>query len=161
MFQHCIYLEAGDMTLDEQLIEDTFQSVHHKTRVNILYSGYWLGNRMTELLKPYDISLQQLNVLRILRGLNSEPISTIEIKERMIIGNADASRLVDKLCTKDLIWKKPCPHDGRKIQVFIADGGLKLLEKIDNEISVLDDITDNLNEKELKVLNQLLNKLRA
>lgn len=149
------------MTLNEQLKEGTFQSVHHKSRVNILYSGYWLGHRMTELLKPYGISLQQLNVLRILRSQNTEPISTLEIKDRMIIGNADASRLVDKLCAKDLIWKKPCPHDGRKIQVFISDNGLKLIEKLDNEISVLDDITDNLNEKELKVLNQLLNKLRA
>ncbi|MFY0593891.1 MarR family winged helix-turn-helix transcriptional regulator [Roseivirga sp.] len=149
------------MTLDEQLIKGSFRSLQHKSRVNLLYSGYWLSQRMTELLKPYNITLQQLNVLRILRGQNSEPISTLEIKDKMIIGNADASRLVDKLCTKGLIWKKPCPHDGRKIQVFINDNGMQLLSQIDNEMTLIDDITDNLNEKELKVLNQLLNKLRA
>ncbi len=149
------------MTLGEQLVKGTFQNEQHQARVNILYTGYWLSQRMTDLLKPYDISLQQLNVLRILKGLNSEPISTLEIREKMIIGNADASRLVDKLCAKDLIWKKPCPHDGRKIQVFIGDKGLSLLKKLDNEMSVIDEITDNLNAKELRVLNQLLNKLRA
>ncbi|OEJ99949.1 MarR family winged helix-turn-helix transcriptional regulator [Roseivirga misakiensis] len=149
------------MTLDEQLIKGSFQSIQHKSRVNLLYSGYWLTQRMTELLKPHNITLQQLNVLRILRGQNSEPISTLEIKDKMIIGNADASRLVDKLCTKGLIWKKPCPHDGRKIQVFINENGLNLLGQIDDEMTLIDDITNNLNEKELKVLNQLLNKLRA
>lgn len=149
------------MTLDEQLVKGTFQNDQHQARVNILYTGYWLSQRMAEQLKPYDISLQQLNVLRILRGQDTAPISTLEIKEHMIIGNADASRLVDKLCAKGLIWKKPCPHDGRKIQVFIGDNGLELLNKIDNEMSVIDEITDNLNAKELKVLNQLLNKLRA
>ncbi|MBO3698027.1 MarR family winged helix-turn-helix transcriptional regulator [Roseivirga sp. E12] len=149
------------MTLDEQLIKGTFQNEKHQTRVNIIYTGYWLGQRITEQLKPYDISLPQLNVLRILKDQNSAPISTLEIKELMIIGNADASRLVDKLCAKKLIWKKPCPHDGRKIQVFIDDAGLDLLEKLDNEMSVINEITDNLNGKELKVLNQLLNKLRA
>jgi len=158
-----LYIEINfvDMTLDEQLLKGTFQSDHHKTRVNILYSGYWLTQRMTELLKPYGISLQQLNVLRILRGQNTQPISKLEIKERMIIGNADASRLVDKLCAKGLISKKPCPHDGRKIQVFIGENGLNLLENIDAGMAIIDDVTDNLNEKELKVLNQLLNKLRA
>jgi len=149
------------MTLDEQLVEGKFQNDHHQTRVNILYTGYWLSQRMTDQLKPYDISLQQLNVLRILRGQKSEPISTLEIKEKMIIGNADASRLVDKLCAKGLIWKRPCPHDGRKIQVFIGDNGLALLQKLDNEMSVIDEITDNLNTKELRALNQILNKLRA
>lgn len=149
------------MTLDEQLVKGTFQNDQHQARVNILYTGYWLSQRMAEQLKPYDISLQQLNVLRILRGQDTAPISTLEIRERMIIGNADASRLVDKLCAKGLIWKKPCPHDGRKIQVFIGDNGLELLNKLDNEMSVIDEITDNLNAKELKVLNQLLNKLRA
>lgn len=149
------------MTLDEQLVKGKFQNDQHQARVNILYTGYWLTQRMTEQLKAYDISLQQLNVLRILRGQDKAPISTLEIKERMIIGNADASRLVDKLCAKGLISKKPCPHDGRKIQVFIGDMGLELLQKLDSEMSVIDDITDNLNAKELKVLNQLLNKLRA
>lgn len=150
------------MSLDEQLIKpDTFRSKEHQTRVNILYTGYWLGQRMTELLKPYDISLQQLNVLRILKGQNTEPISTLEIKEKMIIGNADASRLVDKLCAKDLIWKKPCPHDGRKVQVFIDEKGINLIDQLDNEMSALDEITNNLNQKEINALNQLLNKLRA
>lgn len=149
------------MTLDEQLVKGTFHSEKQQARVNILYTGYWLSQRITDQLKPYDISLPQLNVLRILKDQDTAPISTLEIKELMIIGNADASRLVDKLCAKNLIWKKPCPHDGRKIQVFIDDAGLKLLEKLDSEMSVIDEITDNLNGKELKALNQLLNKLRA
>ncbi len=150
------------MTLEEQLINsETFTGEHHKARVNILYSGYWLGQRIAEILKPYDISLQQLDILRILERQNKAPLSTLEIREQMIIGNADASRLVDKLCAKQLIWKKPCPHDGRKVQVFIDQKGIALLTVLDKKISGLNEITNNLNQKEIKVLNQLLNKLRA
>ena len=78
----------------------------------------------------------------------------------MIVSNADTSRLVDRLCSKGLIWKRPCPHDGRLVQVFIAESGQKLLQQVNTHMPQLDAEMDNLSEKELLILNQLLNKMR-
>ena len=78
----------------------------------------------------------------------------------MIVGNSDTSRLLDRLIEKELAWKRPCPHDGRLIQAFISDKGQALLNEIDDNIGELDGVMDNLNEKEARVLNELLIKMR-
>lgn len=137
-----------------------FVNEPHRLRVNLLYSAAWFSDKMNAFLKKHDITQQQFNVLRILRGQAPEPISTKEIRERMIVTNADTSRLVDRLCAKGLITKQPCPHDGRLVQVFIAEKGKELLGVIDKELYLLDEELGNLSEKEMKVLNQLLNKMR-
>lgn len=137
-----------------------FVNEPHRLRVNLLYSAAWFSDKMNAFLKKHDITQQQFNVLRILRGQAPEPISTKEIRERMIVTNADTSRLVDRLCAKGLITKQPCPHDGRLVQVFIAEKGKELLGVIDKELYLLDEELSNLSEKEMQVLNQLLNKMR-
>lgn len=148
------------MNIDEQLMKGNFQNQKHRLRMNMLYSSYWLSDRIADFLKPFGITQQQFNVLRILRGQSPEPISTKEIRERMIVSSADSSRLVDRLCEKDLIWKRPCPHDGRLVQVFIDKKGEELLARIDKQLPELDAVMGNLSEKEAEVLNQLLNKMR-
>lgn len=148
------------MTPEEQLKSGKFVNEPHRLRVNLLYSAAWFSDKMHAFLKKHDITQQQFNVLRILRGQAPEPISTKEIRERMIVTNADTSRLVDRLCAKGLITKQPCPHDGRLVQVFIADKGKELLGMIDKELYLLDEELSNLSEKEMQVLNQLLNKMR-
>lgn len=148
------------MTPEEQLKSGKFVNEPHRLRVNLLYSAAWFSDKMNAFLKKHDITQQQFNVLRILRGQAPEPISTKEIRERMIVTNADTSRLVDRLCAKGLITKQPCLHDGRLVQVFIADKGKELLGMIDKELYLLDEELSNLSEKEMQVLNQLLNKMR-
>lgn len=148
------------MSPEEQLKSGKFVNEPHRLRVNLLYSAAWFSDKMNAFLKKHDITQQQFNVLRILRGQAPEPISTKEIRERMIVTNADTSRLVDRLCAKGLITKQPCPHDGRLVQVFIAEKGKELLGVIDKELYLLDEELGNLSEKEMKVLNQLLNKMR-
>ncbi len=148
------------MKSEELYDSNQYENEKHRLRVNLLYSSNWFETRMTQFMKSYGITQQQFNVLRILRGQSPEPISTKEIRERMIVGSADSSRLVDRLCEKDLIWKQPCPHDGRLIQVFIGKKGLALLKEIDANMDQLDGIMDNLSEKEALMLNQLLNKMR-
>ncbi|NVK84112.1 MAG: MarR family transcriptional regulator [Cytophagia bacterium] len=148
------------MTPEEQLKSGKFVNEPHRLRVNLLYSAAWFSDKMNAFLKKHDITQQQFNVLRILRGQAPEPISTKEIRERMIVTNADTSRLVDRLCAKGLITKQPCPHDGRLVQVFIAEKGKELLGVIDKELYLLDEELSNLSEKEMQVLNQLLNKMR-
>lgn len=148
------------MSPEEQLKSGKFVNEPHRLRVNLLYSAAWFSDKMNAFLKKHDITQQQFNVLRILRGQAPEPISTKEIRERMIVTNADTSRLVDRLCAKGLITKQPCPHDGRLVQVFIAEKGKELLGVIDKELYLLDEELGNLSEKEMQVLNQLLNKMR-
>ena len=147
------------MKVEEQLIKGNFNNQKHRLRMNLLHSSYWLVDRIAEFLKPYGIT-QQFNILRILRGKHGEPISTKELRERMIVGNSDTSRLLDRLIEKELAWKRPCPHDGRLIQAFISDKGQSLLNEIDDNIGELDGVMDNLNEKEARVLNELLIKMR-
>jgi DNA-binding MarR family transcriptional regulator len=148
------------MNADELLNTGTYENEKHRLRVNLLYSSYWLADRIADFLKPYDITQQQFNILRILRGNAPEPISTKELRERMIVSGSDTSRLLDRLIEKGFAWKRPCPHDGRLIQAFISESGAKLLSAIDSAIHRLDDVMDNLSEKEALVLNQLLNKMR-
>ena len=148
------------MKVEEQLIKGNFNNQKHRLRMNLLHSSYWLVDRIAEFLKPYGITQQQFNILRILRGKHGEPISTKELRERMIVGNSDTSRLLDRLIEKELAWKRPCPHDGRLIQAFISDKGQALLNEIDDNIGELDGVMDNLNEKEARVLNELLIKMR-
>ena len=148
------------MKVEEQLIKGNYDNQKHRLRVNLIHSHYWLVDQIAAFLKPYGITQQQFNILRILRGKLGEPISTKELRERMIAGNSDTSRLLDRLIEKDLAWKRPCPHDGRLIQAFISEKGQSLLSEIDENMGELDGAMDNLNEKEAKVLNELLNKMR-
>ncbi len=148
------------MHIKDMAQKGNFKNEHHKLRVNLLYSAYWFTDKMTQFLKPFGITQQQFNALRILRGQSPDPISTKELRERMIIGNSDTSRLVDRLCEKGLVWKRPCPHDGRLIQAFIHDKGLTLLEEIDKHITDLDGVMKNLTKDEAKTLNNLLIKMR-
>ena len=84
-----------------------------------------------EIFKPFDLTLQQYNVLRILRGQYPNPITVIAIIERMLDKMSNASRLVDKLLAKDLVIRRLCPHDRRAVDVIITEKGLELLEKLD------------------------------
>lgn len=149
------------MKIDEQLKTAKFQNQKHRLRMNMLYTSYWLADNISEFLKPYGITQQQFNLLRILRGQFPEPISTKQLRERMIISNSDTSRLIDRLCEKGLVWKRPCPHDARLIQAFIHENGQALLTAIDKNIGNLDNVMSNISEEEALTLNTLLNKMRS
>uniref|UniRef100_UPI004048DCB6 MarR family winged helix-turn-helix transcriptional regulator n=1 Tax=Roseivirga sp. TaxID=1964215 RepID=UPI004048DCB6 len=148
------------MNIDEQLKTAKFQNQKHRLRMNMLYTSYWLAENISNFLKPYGITQQQFNLLRILRGQFPEPISTKQLRERMIISNSDTSRLIDRLCEKGLVWKRPCEHDARLIQAFIHEKGQALLAEIDKNIGKLDDVMCNITEEEALTLNKLLNKMR-
>lgn len=148
------------MKVEEQLIKGNYENQKHRLRINLLHSHYWLVDQIAAFLKPYGLTQQQFNILRILRGKQGEPISTKELRERMIVGNSDTSRLLDRLIEKNLAWKRPCPHDGRLIQAFISDKGQALLTEVDQNMDALDGVMGNLNEKEARVMNELLNKMR-
>ncbi len=149
------------MKIEDEIHQKVFKNEWQKATLNLIFTASWLGHKHKEFFKPFGITQQQYNVLRILRGSHPKSISTSVIKTRMLDKNSDASRIVDRLTAKDLVLKKTCPSDRRLVDVTISGKGLRLLEVMDTKIDALDNGLGSLTEKEAKVLNQLLDKLRS
>jgi DNA-binding MarR family transcriptional regulator len=138
-------------------INSKFPNEKVKALLNLKYTAGWLDQLGTEFLKPYNISEQQYNILRILRGAVKE-ITVTEVKERMIQKSPNTTRLMDKLCEKKLIDRSRCESDRRVVFVKINKKGLDLLERIN--MSDFEVYINRLTEEEATLLNQLLDKLR-
>ena len=149
------------MKLEEELQQKKFSSELLKAVLNIKFTGHWLDAEVNRVLKPFGISSQQYNVLRILKGQKGDAISVNNIISRMINKMSNASRLVEKLRQKELIERVTCESDRRQVDVKITDKGLKLLEESGKEIEKFDKIKSKLTEKEAKTLNELLEKIRG
>jgi DNA-binding MarR family transcriptional regulator len=149
------------MKLEEEIQQEKFRSEYQKLGINITYTHFWLTEQMNSILKPAGLSVQQFNVLRILRGQYPKPSTVNLLKERMLDKNSDASRLVKRLRTKGLVNYFTCPADRRSVDVVISDEGLALLNKIDSRQGALDNFCRNLSEQEAHKANQLLDKLRG
>lgn len=149
------------MRIEEEIHQKKFKSEFQKATVNLIYTNNWLTTNQKRFLGEYGITLQQYNVLRILRGQFPESISTSAIRERMLDRSSDASRIVDRIHKQSLVEKKVRPTDKRLVDVRISDKGLKLLEKIDQRAEELEKGLGNLSTEEAKELNRLLDKVRS
>ncbi|TXE11724.1 MarR family transcriptional regulator [Seonamhaeicola algicola] len=138
-------------------INSTFTNSKVKALINIIYTANWINSKQNEFFKPFGISPQQFNILRILRGA-AKPIKVQTIKERMIERAPNATRLMDKLYAKHLIDRLPCPDDRRVVHITITDEGLKLLTAIDKDLK--EDLLENLTTTEANQLSSLLDKIR-
>lgn len=147
------------MTLEEQLKQKEFKTKRQRAYLNVVYTASVLNLEQTRLFKPFGLSLQQYNVLRILRGQNGTPVSIGLIQERMLDIQSNASRLIDKLEDKKLAIRKVCPNDKRQMEITITQEGLKVLLELD-EVIVLNESNIQLTDGEADMLNDLLNKLR-
>ncbi|NBB31478.1 MarR family winged helix-turn-helix transcriptional regulator [Cellulophaga sp. BC115SP] len=149
------------MSIEQDIQQKAFKSPYTKAVVNIMFTNNWLCTLQSDLLKRYDVTLQQYNVLRILRGQHPNPITVCGIIERMLDKMSNASRLVDKLILKDLVIRKECPHDRRQVDVIITDKGLDLLAELDNQQSEWETALHKLSPEEALTLSHLLDKLRG
>ena len=149
------------MELEKEINQKKFRSESHKLMVNIIYTFNWLNGQQADFLKPYKITYQQFNVLRILRGQQMQPASIKLIRERMLDKMSDASRVVEKLRMKNLVERHICEHDRRSCQVFITQKGMDLLTEIDKNEAQQTDSMIALSEPEKQQLNLLLDKLRG
>lgn len=147
------------MRIEEEIKQEKFKSERQKASINLLYTSNWLINRHKEFFGQYEITPQQYNVLRILRGQHPEKISTSDIKARMLDKNSDVSRIVDRLTSKKLVSKSTCPEDRRLVDVAISKKGLTLLKTMDEHVEKLDKAI-NLSDEEAHKLNELLDKAR-
>jgi DNA-binding MarR family transcriptional regulator len=149
------------MKLEDEILQKHFRNEYHKATVNVIYSYNWLVDFQVNLFKPYGITMQQYNILRILRGQYPKPATIKLIKERMLDKMSDASRIVEKLRIKGLVDRNICSGDRRNVDVCITDKGLELLSRVDKHDNEVDAKLSVLSEDEVKQLNELLDKLRG
>lgn len=149
------------MKLEDELKMEKFKSEFQRTMLNIIFTAYWLEDRSSELFKEHDISMQQYNVLRILRGQKGKPVNLFLIQDRMIHKMSNATRLVEKLRLKGYVKRATCESNRRKVEITITDKGLQLLDELEPKIKKSEtDTFSSLNEKEAAQLGRLLDKLR-
>ncbi len=148
------------MSLEKDIHQFGFRNEHQKGMINLFYTYYWVMGRVKKFLDEEDLTPQQYNILRILRGSDSAPLSTLQIRERMLDKMSDTSRIVDRLLLKGLVHKKTSAHDKRLVDVVISEKGKNLVEKLDGQNKELDGILGELNDEELVALNKLLDKVR-
>ncbi len=150
------------MSLEKDIKQNKpFKSPHQKLLVNIIYTSNWVSIEQQNLLKPYEISTQQYNVLRILRGHYPTPITVNGIIERMLDKMSNASRLVDKLLLKELVSRCDNQFDRRSCDIRITQKGTNLLSLIDNLQKEWENSLKKLNDNEAEMLSNLLDKLRG
>jgi MarR family transcriptional regulator, 2-MHQ and catechol-resistance regulon repressor len=148
------------MGLEKDIKQENFRNPYQKAAINLIYTVAWMRDKTKAIFDEEDITPQQFNILRILRGSFPDPLSTLQIRERMIEKMSDTSRIVDRLISKGLVKKLTCKNDRRLVDVIITDKGKKLLERLDVKQDEIDNVLANLSEKDANILSDLLDKLR-
>lgn len=147
--------------LEDILLTTSEIPLAKKTVLNISYTGNVIRDSISNTLKPSDISIEQFNVLQILRGQKGKATNLQDIQRRMVSKMSNTTRLVDKLILKGFVERFLCKKNRRKVEIFITPQGLEFLKEIDPLVAEAEtDITSPLSEEELKTLNNLLTKLR-
>ncbi|MBZ5857834.1 MarR family winged helix-turn-helix transcriptional regulator [Flavihumibacter profundi] len=147
------------MSINKDINQRKFRNEHQKAMINLIFTYNWLMEQTKNHLDQYDLTNQQFNILRILRGAG-EPLSTLQIRQRMLDKMSDTSRIVDRLVKKNLVKKVVCEADRRLVDVTITQKGNELLAEMDAHESDWEKILMNLDTKEAAQLNNLLDKLR-
>ena len=148
------------MSLETQIKQKSFSSDAEKAIVNIAFTNAYLAGLTNSALKEHNVSTQQFNVLRILKGQHPKPVSVNDITDRMIDKMSNASRLVEKLRIKGLVERKKCAYDKRQVDVCITESGVELLDKLN---VIMDDVISSfghVTNEEYQQLNALLDKIR-
>jgi DNA-binding MarR family transcriptional regulator len=148
------------MTLENDINQHAFRSEYQKSALNLIYTFNWMNEKINRQFEPFDITQQQFNILRILRGAG-QPISTLQIRQRMLDKMSDTSRIVDRLIKKGMVKKTVCREDRRLVDVLLTDKGKKLLQTMDGLNDEMDAIFKYLTNEEAKQLNYLLDKVRT
>lgn len=149
------------MSLENDIHQKTFRNEYQKAIINILYTENFLVTRMTNVFKHFDITRQQYNVLRILRGQFPEPASINLIKDRMLDKMSDSSRIVERLRAKGLVERAGGKNDKRSVEITISQEGLELLKKMQPQVNSMEKLLHNLSPEETRDLNYLLDKIRS
>jgi len=146
--------------IEEEIQQKKFDNPQNKVVVNLLFTYGKISTMQHHTLKPYGLSVQQFNLLRILRGQSPKPASVKLLTERMIDKMSNASRLVDKLLIKELVERKSSAEDRRQVDIIITDKGLKTIKAASVAMEhVMNSV--NMSDKDAEQLSVLLDKLRG
>ena len=148
------------MGIDKDIQQAKFRNPRQKAGINLIYTIAWMRDKTKAIFDSEDITPQQFNILRILRGSFPEPLSTLQIRERMLEKMSDTSRIVDRLVVKGFVKKVVCSQDKRLVDITITDKGKKILEKLDKHEAEFDSVIGSISATEAKTLNKLLDKIR-
>ena len=148
-------------TIEEAIKQSKFNNEYEKAVVNILFTASWLDGQHIHNLKPFGISPQQFNVLRILRGSVPNALRLADITERMIDKNSNATRLVEKLRQKNLVKREVCKNNRRQVDIWITQKGLDLLAELDKLSEQWREALNNISKEEAQHLNTCLDKIRG
>lgn len=149
------------MKIEDEIKSTVALDTSKKIILNVLYTQNVIIDNFNEILKPFDISGEQYNVLRILRGQKGCPANMCAIQERMLARTSNTTRLVDKLLLKNFVTRNVCPENRRKIEVLITQKGLDVLKELDPKVIEHEHFfSKNLSSQELEQLNSLLEKYR-
>ncbi len=149
------------MSISDEIKQSSFKNEETKAVINLIFTGNYIVQRQQALMKPFGITMQQFNVLRILQGQKGQAISVLSITERMLDKMSNASRLVDKLFAKKLVSRVQCEKDRRAVDVFILPAGSDLIAQIEVHLDEFGKQISQLGEENLKQLNELLDQFRA
>ena len=147
------------MSIEKDIKQDIFKSEHQKAIINLIFTYNWTTEKIKNVLEEKSLTMQQFNILRILRG-SPKPLSTLQIRERMLDKMSDTSRIVDRLIIKDLVKKITCEKDKRLVDITLTDKGIKILEELDTQEDKMEAIIKALTTTEAETLNTLLDKIR-
>lgn len=148
------------MSLENDINQHVFRNDYQKAVLNLIYTFNWMNERVNKSFKPFEVTQQQYNILRILRGAG-KPLSTLQIRQRMLDKMSDTSRLVDRLIKKELVKKSVSAGDRRLVDVELTDKGKSLLLEMDVLNAEFDAVLSRLSAEEARKLNELLDKIRS
>jgi DNA-binding MarR family transcriptional regulator len=148
------------MSLENDINQHVFRNEYQKAVLNLIYTFNWMNARFNKSFEPFEVTQQQFNILRILRGAG-KPLSTLQIRQRMLDKMSDTSRLVDRLIKKGLVNKSVSAGDRRLVDVELTEKGKLLLQKMDGLNTDLDAVLQQLSVEEAGKLNELLDKIRS
>lgn len=148
------------MSLENEINQTKFRNEYHKSVINLIYTCNWVMENNKRFFEKVGITHQQFNILRILKGAGS-PLSTLQIRQRMLDRMSDTSRIVDRLIKKNLVQKLPCKADRRLVDITITQEGLDLLEEMEKYSDDMDNLISGITNEEARTLNNILDKLRS
>ena len=155
-----MYKCCMDMNVEQRIKTDTVLPLRRRTVIHLMLVNNHMQDVLAQALKPFEVSLQQFNVLRILRGQKGKPANLSTLSERMVSRMSNTTRLVDKLITKDYVRRNTCPENRRKIEIWLTDAGMQALKEMDLAVEAAEEsLMHSLNDNQLENLNELLDHI--
>ncbi|MGN5955989.1 MarR family winged helix-turn-helix transcriptional regulator [Sphingobacterium lactis] len=147
--------------IEELVRVKQFASPWHRVTINVIYTNNWLNVMLEKRAGAKQITLQQFNVLRVLRGQFPNPVTNNLLKERLLTKTPDISRLVDRIVSKGLVSRTKNSGDKRAVDLLITEKGMQLLQEIEQDMMLDDVLSENLSKEECMQLSELLDKFRG